>query len=268
MWLFLILISIWAGHFITAIRTVKISVALGYKLHFRNSLASNYIGLGFNQILPGGVGGDVLRITTLTPIIGGAGALKVVVIDRLLAYFMILAACSVVAPIYIFYYQNEIGLILSGFAAIAGLTASVAMILILKYKTNLFLSRFKMVSCIAKDMLDKVNISFIRTSSTLSIAIYFCGMISLLLTTKMLNIEVDVERYLLLMPAFFFISSFPISFAGWGVREASAILIFHTIGISSEQSLMISTLYGFALIIAGVPGIILWLRNPAKNLDK
>lgn len=53
----------------------------------------------------------------------------------------------------------------------------------------------------------------------------------------------------LILPLVALISSLPISIGGLGLREASAVVLFGTLGISSEQALMISVLISIITLI-------------------
>ena len=55
-------------------------------------------------------------------------------------------------------------------------------------------------------------------------------------------------------------TSLPISFAGWGVREAVLVTLFQYLELPAELGLATSVLYGLVLTSAGLPGFVLWLR--------
>jgi uncharacterized membrane protein YbhN (UPF0104 family) len=55
----------------------------------------------------------------------------------------------------------------------------------------------------------------------------------------------------------------PISLGGWGVREGAFIVLLGFYGVSPEQALVISVLFGLALLSAAMPGLVLWFRQTA-----
>ena len=58
--------------------------------------------------------------------------------------------------------------------------------------------------------------------------------------------------------------SIPLSFAGWGLREASLVPLLAMLGWSPETALATSVLAGITLFIGALPGLlVLWL-SPAK----
>ncbi len=51
----------------------------------------------------------------------------------------------------------------------------------------------------------------------------------------------------------------PLSYAGWGLREAGAVWVFSQVGLAAEHALAISMLFGAALLLAALPGVAFWV---------
>lgn len=66
---------------------------------------------------------------------------------------------------------------------------------------------------------------------------------------------------LALVPAVILITFFPLSFAGWGVREGAAVLLLGVAGLSPDAALAVSVLFGLGQLAAGLPGLALWLAG-------
>ena len=67
------------------------------------------------------------------------------------------------------------------------------------------------------------------------------------------------------------VATLPISFGGWGVREAALIGLLAPFGIAAESALGISVALGLLVMAAGLPGGVLWLmprmrRRPERRL--
>ncbi|HEY9538811.1 MAG TPA: lysylphosphatidylglycerol synthase domain-containing protein, partial [Kiloniellaceae bacterium] len=69
---------------------------------------------------------------------------------------------------------------------------------------------------------------------------------------------------LALMPAVVLITFFPLSLAGWGVREGAAVLLLGVAGLAADAALAVSVLFGLGMLAAGLPGCFLWLRSRRK----
>ena len=57
----------------------------------------------------------------------------------------------------------------------------------------------------------------------------------------------------------------PVSVGGWGVREGAFVVLLGFYGIRPEQSLVVSVLFGLALLVASLPGLVAWLGRPVSG---
>ncbi len=71
----------------------------------------------------------------------------------------------------------------------------------------------------------------------------------------------------MLIPLVMVASAIPISVAGWGVREGAMVAALGLVGVGEAQAFAISLLLGLMLIVAGLPGGLLWLRSRASPSD-
>jgi uncharacterized membrane protein YbhN (UPF0104 family) len=68
------------------------------------------------------------------------------------------------------------------------------------------------------------------------------------------------------MPLIFFVSSLPIFYQGWGGREAIIILAMGELGtVTTAQSIALSIAFGVVMLIASVPGALVWLMRPSMR---
>jgi uncharacterized membrane protein YbhN (UPF0104 family) len=74
-----------------------------------------------------------------------------------------------------------------------------------------------------------------------------------------LDLPVSALDCLALVPAAILAMLIPISFAGWGLREAAMVVLFGYIGLAGNAALALSIAFGLALVAASLPGCILWL---------
>ena len=61
------------------------------------------------------------------------------------------------------------------------------------------------------------------------------------------------------------ITMLPISFAGWGVREASMTVAFGYAGLMTAEGTVVSILFGIVTFIAGAMGGLVWVSSPEKR---
>ena len=73
--------------------------------------------------------------------------------------------------------------------------------------------------------------------------------------------SVDFAQALFLFLPVILIATIPISIAGWGVRESAMILAFSYAGLAESDGLIISILYGVAILGVGAIGGIVWIAS-------
>jgi hypothetical protein len=67
-----------------------------------------------------------------------------------------------------------------------------------------------------------------------------------------------------ILPVVMLLTSLPVSFAGWGLREGAMILALGIYGVAQEKAMALSLVYGLLQIISGFPGFILWVLQKKK----
>jgi uncharacterized membrane protein YbhN (UPF0104 family) len=95
----------------------------------------------------------------------------------------------------------------------------------------------------------------------LSAAAQLCTVGSVWLLAQGLGLPLGLWDSLALVPAIVLITFFPLSFAGWGVREGAAVVLLGFAGLAADEALAVSVLLGLGSLAAGLPGCLLWLRT-------
>jgi hypothetical protein len=71
------------------------------------------------------------------------------------------------------------------------------------------------------------------------------------------------------MPPVLMVSALPVSIAGYGVREASFVVLLGRVGIDSTDATLLSLVGGVAFALASLPGGLLLLqRSPAQPPER
>jgi len=79
-----------------------------------------------------------------------------------------------------------------------------------------------------------------------------------------LKIDVPLLPLFIFVPIISTISSVPISISGLGVREASFVLLFGSLGINPAQATAVSFAYFLSVATGSLPGLIEYLRYKKK----
>ncbi len=75
--------------------------------------------------------------------------------------------------------------------------------------------------------------------------------------TTGLNVQITFAQCLFVVPMFTLLASLPISYAGWGIRELSCVALLQYFGVSIENAVLVSVLYGLVQLASCLPGIAL-----------
>lgn len=223
-----------------------------------------FIGWFFNQALPSTVGGDVVRGHLLWhDHHDKARFVNAIVIDRLIGLFVILILVTALLPRTI----EIIGDGPQGKAVIA-LTIIGYICYALALSADIVLARLTPFPALAR-MLQGFSKSFRRIVASpalfakiliVALAYQLAWLYAIYLVFDAVGAGATIVDVLVLMPAIQLITSLPITYAGWGLREQSVVFAFALVGVGAPEALAASILMGLSWIVAGLPGAILWVR--------
>lgn len=259
-WFVLAVAVFWTAQIASFIRCVYVARALGGPLDWRTSARAHFIGLWFNQVLPTSLGGDVVKIAILKSSIGLGLAARVAIIDRISGFMMLMFVLLIQLPFYAMYFEGVNWVVGIGIIS----SVSILSVLLISHLANVFRTRFNLpfgVRHLAQVMAD---IWTFRKGRILwqqfwtSLIVHVNGIVTFGLIGLSLGLDVDLIGFFLVVPVVFLVALIPLSFAGWGVREAGAIWLFEAIAIPKESALAMSISFGLLLLLAGLPGLLVW----------
>ncbi len=82
-----------------------------------------------------------------------------------------------------------------------------------------------------------------------------------------LHVEISYSAIFAFVPIAMLIAMVPISFASWGVREASLIFFLGLAGVPPAAALSISVVFGFSRLFMGAMGGIAWMIARSNHYD-
>lgn len=247
---------------IASYRWSLIMKALNFHLPFSYYLSHYFKGSFFNQALPGSIGGDALRGIDLGKLgYSKKEAFAGIFIDRIVGLSGLLVLNLIanlfsenILPFWLYHLINMICIIgISGFIVLSLL--HIIPILSRYRVTRIFSSlslRFRKVYADQKSIIVQIG---------LSVMIHFLSILSIFEIARSLGLSLPLTTFLVVVPPVFLLTILPISLAGWGIRETAMVGIFMLIGAPKEEVLSISIMYGVMLIIASLPGLIVWYRG-------
>ncbi|MFZ0448290.1 MAG: lysylphosphatidylglycerol synthase transmembrane domain-containing protein [Desulfatiglandaceae bacterium] len=221
---------------------------------------SFFKGTFFNQVLPGSIGGDAVRMLDLKALgYGASDAVEGVIIDRGIGLLCLLALClfgtfvgTDLLPPAVF--RGVRYLCISGIAGFGFLAILSRIPILKKIGFILFLMRISEKIWRVFSAGRKAGIII-----TVSVLVHILAIFSIFLISLSIGQDLGLLIFLVIFPSVVLLTVIPVSFAGWGVREGAMVGLFMSAGVDKAPILLISILYGFLVIVASFPGLFFWL---------
>ncbi len=223
--------------------------------HFQKSylyFAKLYlINMYFNTILPGLMGGDVVRSYYLVKDGLGlkAGSFSVI-LDRAAGLFGLCFILLWALPlwgkflphkVYLFTYLAALAVVLAGIGASLWATLRPSPLLKpLVWPTSLGLFFYGLL----------VQLLYV---------------LQFVVMAKGLRLDLGLKEFLVIVPVTGFLASLPVSLGGLGVREASLVFFLGFKGISEERGVLLGLLIYSTVLVGALPGGYLYLRGRRRD---
>lgn len=238
-----------------ALRWRRVSVDLGLELPMRRAIEEYGLSVFLNQMLPGGVAGDAVRVWRHRQGHGELGGpLRAALVDRVIGHWAHLLITLVgLLAWYVLHRSTPpegslplvvlIGLVFGAlwYWPIPGMRALVS------------------------DTRVALGTSF-RVIWHLLVSIFLVGtlLLSFWLCAKGLGLALG-WAVITAVPLLMLVMVLPVSLGGWGLRELSATVVLSFLGWSSEEAVALSAAYGVVNLIGSTPAFVVLFRSPASK---
>jgi uncharacterized membrane protein YbhN (UPF0104 family) len=213
----------------------------------------------FNQILPTNLGGDGVRVLAMSR--HGwrwTAAARTVLVDRAIGLLFIIGAAVLSLLIALAVGKPRIpqaGLL---FAVVAALLISIVILIAFAAPhAERLQERYGVLRPVAWGL---NGLRTVLSSQKWTPPILVKGLLVHLLLVQSFcfqaaALDIEITRDLFLLVTLIILASaFPLSFAGWGVREGAAVTALALIGVSPTDAIIISVLHGVGQIAIGLVG--------------
>jgi len=99
----------------------------------------------------------------------------------------------------------------------------------------------------------------------LALATHSLNVIAIYLLLGAVGVKVGLAVCFVFTPTVLLASMLPVSLSGWGVREGALVLALQSFGVPPEHVLAASVLFGICVLVASLPGGLIWLAIPADR---
>jgi uncharacterized membrane protein YbhN (UPF0104 family) len=219
-------------------------------------------GFFFEQVTIGFVGGDAIRLWLLrrTHVPFGR-AIQALLLDRACGFaslvLLSLIGVQALLPLVEESVREVITVALGAFVA-AGLLGIAVIVVLTKVlrptKLSAYWQRFGLSE-------HPVSMATLAIVFILAVATQLLNVLVFWMLGQSLGLPTALQQWFIVAPTVLLVSMLPISIGGWGVREGAMVVALHGFGISAEDALLPSVLFGLCAVLATLPGGILWVIN-------
>lgn len=240
---------------VVLVATKRLALFLPDGLSYLKLLSLYFIGSFFNTFLPGLVGGDAVKAFYLYKHTGKGGvSLAAVFMDRYMGF----VAMGIIVPLtlligYPYIKGAEIVWVIPVF--LGGLMLGSFILWKINWGKINFLSSFY-----SPLMEYKAKKLVIYKGILLGVIVQSLVIVSAFVLSFSIGLKIPMVYFFIFIPIISSVSAIPVSLAGIGIREASFIILFTKIGLTSAQALSLSLLAFITMCLVNLIGGIEYLR--------
>ena len=271
-WLFLVACGVMVLQALLAVARWRM-VMRHQEIQFSFSALLRYfwLGLFFNQVLPSSVGGDAARAYCLVREGCGIGSASVaVLLDRMCGMVGLVLLVLVTLPLSFEFITD--GPTRWGVVLVAGgAAAAIAFVLILDRLTARF-RRWRIARGLTALSRDARGLFFAAGPGIrlvlLSVGVHLISVAAMAVLAMAARLDVHWLAFVIVVPLASLLMTVPVSVAGWGVREGVMVVGLGYAGMTAEQAVALSILYGLLLLAVALPGGFVWLLDGRRQAAK
>jgi uncharacterized protein (TIRG00374 family) len=259
------------------IRWRAISIAIEAPLSLLEALRLFYIGMFFNQALPGGTGGDAVRMYLgYRSGVSLRGAINGVMLERMVTVVALVIMVDITQPFFTAEtnFKDAELLHMAAIVLTLAVVSGLAFIMVLDRLPE-SMSKWKIIRGLgylahdARRIFLSIHHGF--TGLTLGLLTHINLSWVVYLLASGLDLPITFFDCLILVPPVILASTIPISIGGWGIREGAMVMAFGLAGVPAEGALVLSILVGLTGLSIALPGGLVWLfsreRGQGAGLD-
>lgn len=250
---------------------------LGIALPLRVAVAEYYLATFLNQVLPGGIAGDVTRAWRHARADGGslveegAGGLRpvhAVILERtsgqaVMTGVAVLAAALLLSPripatraLLPAHPLADVSVTVSVPVVAGGAVVGVWLLWALVRRV----ARLPALSRLLSDARRALLGPALPVQAAASLAIVSTYVAVFVMSARAVGVTTPVAVLVPLVPPILVTMLVPVSVAGWGVRESAAAVLWGAVGLTAADGVAISVAYGLLVLLSSLPGAVVMLR--------
>lgn len=262
-----VLVLLWLTVFAIAKRWQLVVRLGGIEAPLSSLTEAAFIGAFFNQFLPSSVGGDFFRILAVRR--QGASlneAVTGVFMDRLFGFISLGILCALMVPTEghaLISSDLKWPFLITMLLWISVLGGGLLLLLIPRTWHHYFFIRpFSPLIEMTRCALYHKALFFSVLLGSLATSFFLISGLQVLMIA--FDVPLTWGQGVVILPVVLLLTSLPISFAGWGLREGAMIIALGVYGVAQETALALSLVYGALHLVSGIPGLVLWVLEKRR----
>ncbi len=240
---------------------------------FRQALIFYLVGVFFNNVLLGNIGGDALRIYDIRRLTGeSSGGVAATIMDRFIGLF---STCTLALLAYAFITSVPRSGLVSVLLPVWALLIVVLMMGLSRRIGSFFEGLIaRWAPALVVDLVGRLRRSIVVYRHRprllagvwlISLQVQFCRILVYWVAGRALHMDPGLIYFMCFQPVAAVIAALPISIGGLGVRENTLVRLFLHLGISREVSTAMSLLGYIAGLLASLLGGIAFVVRRVEN---
>ena len=245
---------------------------LGLVLPFRHALREYYLAVFLNQVLPGGLLGDVSRAWRHAQTVASGPAVRAVVLERAVGQ-VVMVGLTVGSGLLLLMTSGHADRLSTTIGVALAVTAGIV-------AARWVMSRGRSVASSGRwswpspawrwlrwvgDLRRDARVAVFSSEtfvpqilSSVGIAVSF--LVAYVFAARAVGIETPLVVLVPLVPPVLMSMVIPLTVAGWGVREGTAWLLWSAAGLSVSDGVAVSLAYGVLVFLSTLPGGVILAR--------
>lgn len=234
---------------------------LGLELAWPVAFAEYYLATFLNQVLPGGVTGDVARAWRHGRVLSSPGpAVRAVMIER--ASGQIVMAAVALAAVLVLPEVPAAAVGMRGWGVAAAALLLGVFVLTVLARTRAAGVVYRFGADIRRALLSP-RAFVVQLAS--SLAVVGSYILVFVIAARALGIGTPIGVLLPLIPLVLLAMLIPFSVSGWGFREAAAGMIWPLAGLPATEGVAVAVAYGLLVLLGSLPGALVLLLSPGPG---
>jgi uncharacterized membrane protein YbhN (UPF0104 family) len=223
---------------------------LGLHMPYPLALREYYLGVFLNQLLPGGVVGDISRAwrharsTARTQT-----AVHAVVLERILLQSVMLIVALVSLAVLPLPWTESVAWALG---VLLLTLASVGLLRVFRKRLCWLRSAAAELARDARSAFLPSRVLILQVAS--AVLVVLGNLVVFVMAARAVGSTLPLSTLLPLIAPVLLAMMLPVTVAGWGLREAAAALLWGLSGLSATEGIAIAVAYGLLFLLAALPG--------------